>query len=152
MTDNFNILFEPPTENFALWKKYEQSIKSLTRAFNKAHPEYSEHELYCKAMRIIRNKEWWNFKRIGWFRRVFFNWKDTIRLDFGVTENLSGLEEWYCKISHGHIQRGDSLKCDVFVPDGHTYEDAVAYILPDVIARDQAYMDALVKKADGSEA
>ena len=152
MTANFNILFEAPTENIALWKKYEQSIKSLARSFNKAHPEYSEHELFCKAMRIMRNKEWWSFKRFGWFRRVFFKWKDIIRLDFGVTENLSGMEEWYCKITHGRIQRGPNRSCDVFIPDGVAYEDAMAYILPDVIAGDRDYMDALVKQADGSEA
>lgn len=118
MTDNYNvILLTNPGADRKLTKElYQQSVAKLARAFNRAHPEYSEQELYEKAWDALITRHFLVSKTISWFRRFFFGWKDAVRLDFGVHESLAGGHVWYCKLTNGRIQKG------VFVPQGHSYK------------------------------
>lgn len=127
MTDNFNVVFL--TIPGADWKLtmeiYQKGIATLARAFNRAHPEYSEMELREKALKELLTRHFLVRKTISWFRRFFFGWEDAVRLDFGVHESLAGGHVWYCMLTPGHMQKS------VFVPKGwsfkHALEEAAKY-------------------------
>ena len=118
MTDNFNVIFQlhPDASNEENRELYEQGVIKLARAFNRAHPEYSEMELREKAWKFLNFFHPLRTKTISWFCRRFFGWADAVRLVFGVFETPVEGHVWYCKPTYGRIQKG------VFVPQGHSYK------------------------------
>lgn len=124
MTDNFNVIVcpTPGSSRGQTEELYRHATYRLARAFNHAHPEYSVEELYEKAWDYLNSRHSLVNKTISWFQRLIFGWKDAVRLDFGVHDSLAGGEVWYCMPTYGRVQ-----KC-VFVPDGWTYEHALAEV------------------------
>ena len=114
MTDNFNVIFQlnPGASGEESRELYEQGVIKLARAFNRAHPEYSEMELREKAWNYLNFFHPLRIKTISWFSRRFFGWADAVRLDFGVFETLADGHVWYCKPTYGRIQKG------AFIPTG----------------------------------